>query len=90
MTAEEFEAAILEILTNPVPKPKFDLWTYTQQGQVVGYFWKSVSYCFDSDGEAAYGDFPGWCYHLSSKDKDGRVYLIKEVEERDIRPLIVS
>jgi hypothetical protein len=79
----EFEKSILEILSNPIPAPKYQLWQRMKQGQIVGYHYESVAYCFDGEGHSS-RSYPGWCYHVAHGKNQSE---IDEFHELDLTPL---
>jgi len=70
---------IQHAMQHPIPDRRFDLWEMTQEGQIVGYYWKSV--------ESAWKDsiVPGWWYCVSYGNYDEAFY-----HESDLRLMEVD
>ncbi len=90
MKPEEFDQAILAILQDSAPTPKYPLWTKTSfpHGQIVGYHYASVAYCFDGEGRQHHAH-PGWYYHILVLNSDHNLFKggscrIESFHESDI------
>jgi hypothetical protein len=84
-TLQEFEQKLKQLIDNPEPKPKYELWRTIrwkirskesnyeeQQGRIVGFYFMAVGVAFQDASE------PGWYYYL----QDGYCHAI--IHEDDI------
>ncbi|MBL1176818.1 hypothetical protein [Pantanalinema sp. GBBB05] len=48
---------------NSIPEHKYDLWQYTEDGQIVGFYYLSVAAAFQEQS------YPGWRYVVERQGK---------------------